>query len=172
MIILKYIVLSFLFLSTSLIGTLVSKKYRTRVVNLKEFKEVCNILESKIKFTYEPLGDIFKEIISMLKNESIRKILESTTENLKNNDFNLAWESAVEKQKEILNFKDEDISIIKRLGNMLGKTDVDGQISEINLTKEFLDTQIQEAEIECRKNEKMYRSLGTIFGLAIVIILV
>ena len=47
-----------------------------------------------------------------------------------------------------------------------------GQLNEINLTMDFLDTQIQEAEIECRKNEKMYRSLGTIFGLAIIIILI
>lgn len=54
---------------------------------------------------------------------------------------------------------------------MLGKTDVEGQVSEINITSDFIDTQINKAEEECKKNEKMYKSLGSIVGLAIVIIL-
>ena len=55
---------------------------------------------------------------------------------------------------------------------MLGKTDVSGQLNEINLTMNFLDSQILSAEEKCKKNEKMYRTLGTIFGLAIIIILI
>ena len=43
---------------------------------------------------------------------------------------------------------------------------------EIELTLNFIDTQILKAEEERKKNEKMYRSLGTIVGLAIVIILI
>lgn len=53
-----------------------------------------------------------------------------------------------------------------------GKTDVEGQLSEISLTSNFLETQIAKSEEECKKNEKLYRTLGTIVGLAIVIILV
>jgi len=49
---------------------------------------------------------------------------------------------------------------------------VNGQISEIEMTMDFLDTQIQDAEQECKKNEKMYKTLGTIVGLAIIIILI
>ena len=36
----------------------------------------------------------------------------------------------------------------------------------------FLDIQISYAEESKKKNEKMYRTLGTIFGLAIIIILI
>ena len=55
---------------------------------------------------------------------------------------------------------------------MLGKTDVQGQLNEINLNMNFLDTQIRVAEEEQHKNEKMYKTLGTIVGLAIIIILI
>ena len=55
--------------------------------------------------------------------------------------------------------------------NFYGKTDVEGQISEIEVTLDFIDTQIKNAEYECKKNEKLYRTLGTIVGLAIIIIL-
>ena len=53
-----------------------------------------------------------------------------------------------------------------------GKTDIEGQMSEINLFKELLKNQIKKAEEEKRKNLKMYRSLGTIVGLTIIIILI
>ena len=54
---------------------------------------------------------------------------------------------------------------------MLGETDLEGQISQIDITLSFLDKQIQEAETEKNKNEKLYKKLGTIMGLALVIIL-
>ncbi len=53
-----------------------------------------------------------------------------------------------------------------------GKTDVEGQISEIELTSSFIDIQIKKAEEERKKNEKMYKTLGSVIGLAIVIVLV
>lgn len=49
---------------------------------------------------------------------------------------------------------------------------MEGQVSEIELTSSFIDMQINKAEEERKKNEKMYRTLGTVIGLAIVIILI
>ena len=60
---------------------------------------------------------------------------------------------------------------MRTLGNVLGKTDIEGQMSEISQFSNLLKTQIKNAENEKNKNSKMYKSLGTIIGLAIVIIL-
>ena len=171
MIIFKYTILLLIFLLVSIIGNLVSKKYKNRVEELKDFKEFCNILESKIKFTYEPLGEVFEEIIEIVP-KKMKEILKCTSTSIKEKGFKKAWENSIDIHRGKLNLKDEDINIIKKLSNMLGKTDIAGQISEINLTMDFLDTQIKEAEFECRKNEKLYKSLGTIVGLSIVIILI
>ena len=150
-----------------------SKKYRNRLKELYDFKEFCNILESKIKFTYETLGEIFIEISDLMQeNQVIKNILKNTSKNLNKYDFQTAWNKELDIQKYLLNLKEEDINVIKGLGKLLGKTDLQGNISEIELTMDFLDTQIQDAENECKKNEKMYKSLGTILGLAIVIILI
>ena len=81
-----------------------------------------------------------------------------------------AWEEVIDKVE--TNLTDEDKSIIKNLGRMLGKTDLEGQISEIKLVQNFLNTQIDLAEKEKQKNEKLYKTLGGVIGLAIVIILV
>ena len=168
----KYTILFFIFLIAAYIGNLISRKYKNRVKELKSFKETFNILESKIKFTYEPLGDIFEDIANIYEKNNINLFFKTTSNNMKKYDLKTSWDNAIELNKQNFNLKNEDLNIIKNMGNMLGKTDVDGQLSEIKLNMSFLDTQIALAEDECKKNEKMYRSLGTIFGLAIIIILI
>lgn len=172
MLFVKYSVLFFIFLIAALIGNLFSKKYKNRVEELKSFKEAFNIIEAKIKFTYEPLGDIFEEISNLFYKNKINCIFRDTKNNMKKMDIKTSWNEAIDENKYIFNLNDEDINTIKKIGNMLGKTDVQGQLSEINLNMNFLDTQITYAEESRKKNEKMYRTLGTIFGLAIVIILI
>ena len=172
MVFVKYLILFFIFFIVAWIGNLISKKYRNRVNELKIFKEAFNILESKIKFTYEPLGEIFEEISNLYSKNSINYIFISAKENMNNLGVKKSWDDAINSNSQRLCLNNEDLNIIKSLGNMLGKTDVDGQLNEIKLSINFLDTQIAIAEEECKKNEKMYRTLGTIFGLAIIIILI
>lgn len=57
-------------------------------------------------------------------------------------------------------------------GKLLGKTDVEGQVSEILLTQKLIEKQIEKAEYEKLKNSKLYKSMGVICGLGICIILI
>jgi len=171
MIIIKFIILIIIFGACTSLGVLMSKKYKNRVIELREFKSTMNTLETKIKFTYEPIPEILKDISENLgKNTSL--ILKKASLYMEKNTTQSAWNQAIEETKKNLSLNNEDITIIKNLGNLLGKTDVEGQISEINVTSNFIDSQIIKAEEERKKNEKMYRNLGTIVGLAIVIILI
>ena len=172
MIFVKYTILFIIFLIAAWIGNLFSKKYKNRVDELKSFKEAFSILEAKIKFTCEPLGDIFEEISNLFYKNKINLIFTEIKKNINIIGLKDSWESSIEGNKQKLSLNKDDINIIKNLGNMLGKTDVEGQLNEIKLNMSFLDTQIIDAEEECKKNEKMYRTLGTIFGLAIIIILI
>ena len=65
----------------------------------------------------------------------------------------------------------DDKDVLKKLGKLLGQTDVEGQISEIEVTENFLDMQIEKAEEERKKNQKLYKTLGIVTGLVLVIIL-
>ena len=171
MIIIKFIILLIIFGASTSIGLLMSKKYKNRVIELREIIYAINILETKIKFTYEPIPEIFIEIAQALE-KNIAKIFEKASKYIEENTTKEAWNKAIEETKIDLNLNNEDINIIQNLGNLLGKTDIDGQISEIKVVSNFIDAQSIKAEEERKKNEKMYRSLGTIVGLAIVIILI
>ena len=169
MIILKYIILCLIFLITFLIGNIISKKYILRVEELKDFRNALNIIENKIKFTYEPLGEVFVET-SKLLSKNISQIFIIAKNNMKDTNAEEAWDIALKESSTYLN--KDDIENIKSFGKMLGKTDKEGQINSIELTKTFIEMQIEKARIEEEKNSKMYKTLGTIIGLAFVIILI
>lgn len=106
-----------------------------------------------------------------LQRSGISNLFREAYLNIKKVNAKEAWDLAVEDTKDLLNFTKEDLNFVKSVGNMLGKTDANGQVSEINMSIDFIDSQIEKAEDECKKSEKMYKSLGSIAGLAIVIIL-
>lgn len=165
----KILIYSAIFLTCSFIGILKSQKYIYRVDELKEFKNALNMFKTKIKFTYEPIPDIFEQIASNI-NPEIGSIFKIASYNMKYCPAGDAWNKAID--TELLNINIEDKNILKDLSKLLGATDIQGQISQIEITSNFLDEQIKKAEKEKEKNETVYRKLGMIIGLGIVIVLI
>ena len=165
----KYLLLIGIFGLSTAIGFLISKSYQNRVVELKEFKTILNIMKTKIKFTYEPLREIFLQI-SKDNNTKIEKIFGQMACQIQYEQVEKVWSTAI--QKADISINQEDKNIIKKLGKLLGQTDVEGQISEIEVAENFLDMQIEKAEDEKKKNQKMYKTLGVVLGLVFVIILI
>lgn len=46
-----------------------------------------------------------------------------------------AWEKALNENKSETNFNKEDINVLLMLSKMLGQTDVEGQVSQIEITR-------------------------------------
>lgn len=167
--VIKYIILFLILMLSSILGKILSKKYVHRLEELEEFKNSLNIFKNKIKFTYEPIPDIFDEI-SKTRIKNVGNIFKSAKEKMNNQNANIAWEESIDESYN--NLKEDDKNVLKTLSKLLGQTDIDGQISQIEITEKFLDIQIKEAVEDKQKNEKLFIRLGTIIGLAILIILV
>ncbi len=169
MMIIKTILLIAIFLFCSYAGIITSERYKKRVEELKEMKKGFLNLETKMKYTYDLLPEILKEVaIGFHKN--ISDIFKNASFYMKEKSAKEAWEEAIENSK--TNMNKEDIEVLKGLGKLLGKTDIEGQLSQIELTNEFIETQIEKAEKELQKNEKLYKTLGSVSGLALVILLI
>ena len=169
MILIKYTSIFFVFIVTFLIGYLISKKYSNRVIELKEIQILLDILENKIKFTYEPLKEIFLQMNNLVKG-NIGNLVHEIENKLETDNAEIAWEKAIKNSKN--NLEQEDIQILENLFKMLGKTDKEGQVSQIELAQIFITTQIKKAEKNEEKNAKLYKTLGATVGLALVIILI
>lgn len=169
MLAIKIIIYSFIFLSCSLIGILISKKYVNRVNELREFKNALNMFKTKIRYTYEPLPQIFAEISENI-DSNISTVFRTASDKMDICAAGEAWNLALKLEE--LSIDEEDINILRNMSKLLGKTDLQGQLNQIEMTSDFLDKQIRKAENQKDKSEKMYRTLGMLVGMAIVIILI
>ena len=168
MIIIKYFILFLILVASTLIGKSLSKKYVYRLQELEEIENSLNILKTKIKFTYEPIPELFNEL-EKSKVKNVGNIFYLAKEKMKEENISIAWEKAIDES--MTNLKKEDKEILKTLGKLLGATDIEGQLGQIETTKSLLENQIKEALEEKLKNEKLYSKLGTTVGLAIVVLL-
>lgn len=169
MIFIKYISLTLILGISIYIGNIISKRYVDREKELIEMKKALAVFKTKIKFTYEPLYDIFYDI-SVKATGNISVFFENVCLKIKNESAEKAWSEAL--NITTTEMTKDDIDVLQGLGKLLGKTDLEGQIREIELVDTFLDTQIKQAREEKEKNEKLYRTLGITIGLTLVIILV
>ena len=93
--IMKFIILSLIFWGTSYIGILISKKYDNRLNELQEIKSAIHMLEIKIRFTYNTIPKIFREIEAKhIKN--IGKIFGLASEKMELNSTEKAWSDAID----------------------------------------------------------------------------
>lgn len=165
----KIVILFVVFLLSNYIGKMIAGKYRYRLEELKEMKNSLNIFKTKIKFTYEPIPEIFTEIAET-SSKNISNIFKNAKSQMESKSAGESWTDAVRNSEN--NMKSEDKETLVMLAKMLGESDLEGQVSQIDITLGFLEKQIKEAEEEKDKNEKLYRKLGTIMGIAIVIVLI
>ena len=122
MIIIKYITLVLIFICSSYMGILISKRYSNRVVELKNMKTALNIFETKVKLTYEPIPQIFREISTKTK-DNVSTIFEMASEHMKYKDAGTAWIESINMVE--TNMNKEDIAVLKGLSNLLGKVNAE-----------------------------------------------
>lgn len=171
MIFLKYIMLFLLFILANAIGRILSQKYVYRLEELNELKNFLNVFKTKIRFTCDTIPEIFEEFSKKTK-KNIGEIFDLANEKMETETAGQAWEEAIDEATPQLNLNKEDLNVMKMLSKMLGNTDSEGQISQIEITEKFLETQIIQAKEEKDKNQKLYQKLGTTVGLGIVILLI
>lgn len=142
MILLKWIILTTVFGLTINLGLQVAKQYRNRVIELKEMKNALNAFKTKIKYERQPIKEAFLEVSNNLET-NVKEVFTLASQYLEYESADISWTKALENADTYL--IDEDIRILKILNKLLGKTDVEGQLSQIDLTTNFLDTQIAKA---------------------------
>ena len=168
------IVGSLLIISAStIIGCAYSRDYARRPAQLRELQGQLQILENELSFQLNPLLEAFSTIAGT--GSITTNFFSSAARYLKNKrgiSATRAWELAINDNISATSLVEEDKDIIIAFGKMLGSSDLEGQIRNIRLTLSQLEIQESKAEESRKKNESMYRNLGVLGGLALVIFLV
>ncbi len=120
MIVIKGTLLFLVFISCSYIGKMFSNQYKKRVEELQEMKKSFLVVETKMKYTYDLLPEILKEVGAGLATfPNIANIFINASEYMKNQNAKESWEQAVEESK--TSMTKEDISVLKDFGKLIRK---------------------------------------------------
>ena len=166
---LKYSGLAIIIAVTSFAGCYFSSALKTRLVNLKKINflidEIIILLRYKASTVYE-ITECLKSSERFADFEFLSNI--TSDENI---SFQQKWSNAINANPP-LNLKESDLEILADIGKKLGTSDMEGQLSMLNLQRSELETLISSAEAECEKKTKLYRSLGVLAGAFISVMLI
>jgi len=172
---LKIIGCAAVLLSSTFTGYMLSRQCSKRPQDLRDLQSMLYMLENEIGCLVNVLPDAFEKISRCRKNSSVSVIFGQTSEFLREKGSctaSQAWDRAVTENIAGTALNEEDKEILLSFGKMLGNSGLEGQIKNIRLTIKQLEVQEKKAEAVRLKNERMYRSLGVLGGLAIVLVFI
>ena len=164
MIVIKIIISVFIVILTAYIGAYKAMKLKQRERILREMVTFLKLVGNEIKYMMNILPNAYEIARQKLNTELKVKIGQIVVDMLDSNNITYIEEI------ESLDKYDKDI-IISTLKN-LGRSDIDGQMNIIQNTINILENQISEANENKRTNSKLYRTIGIISGLMLVIIFI
>lgn len=160
-------------LSCTFLGYILSADCSRRPQQLRDLQSMLQMFENQISFLSDVITEAFERISRVSGSET--GIFFSRTVDILKGSRNVsateAWEEAVRQNIKKTALDREDEEILLAFGKILGSTDLEGQVKNIRLALEQLKNQENKAEASRERNEKMYRSLGILGGIAVVIVL-
>jgi len=131
------------------------------------------MLETEIVYGATPIPILLKKIGNKSKNE-IGRIFLTAADLLNLNQgqtFEEVWYNAVNKNIQNTSFNKDDVEVLLSIGRNLGVSNCEDQMKHIRLIQEELKRHYEISIIDQSKNVKLFKNLGFLLGLSIVIML-
>jgi stage III sporulation protein AB len=130
-------------------------------------------LENEIHYMNRPLGQAFMSL-SRGKKDRIsgfaRRVCELHTK--MEISIEAAWHKCLEEFRSQWPIHREEWDLLYCIGEVLGKTDRENQSSFLSLMREKFAVREKAAEEDRTKKDKLYKNLGVLGGLAVVLVLI
>ncbi|MDR7856139.1 stage III sporulation protein AB [Tissierella sp.] len=174
MALIKLLLVSSIFFTCSIIGYIYSRKFSLRLENLMYLEQCIKILETEIVYGATPLPEALSNVYNK-GNSRVSFIFNEIKEDLLTNKRGQVHNSFLSIEDNLYNnlyLRKEDVETFLSLGRVLGTSDRMDQQKNFLLIYNQIAALILEAKFERNKNEKLYKSLGIITGIGIIIILI
>lgn len=169
----KYIADIIIIMGCGYIGVYMAGKINKRITQLNCFEAALKQLSFNIGFLALPIREAVLKA-SETQEGVTRKILENITGlMLGRPDISLqyAWQKAICNHKDEIFLKDTEILILEDFLHNIGQGDKNETLNSINAATAKLHLASDEAKAEQEKNGKLYKGMGFLAGILIVILL-
>ena len=153
------------------LGIYMGQRGIKRADMLLEFKRTLLMLKSEIEYAARPLPQAFENIAqaAMPPFDGFYRAVAAGLQSKQAVDA--AWQEGMDGLSGA-GFAAADISLISAAGRNIGGIDQAASLAAIDMAAAEVDTNMTRLAAENVKNVKMYRSLGILGGLLIVVVLI
>lgn len=155
-------------------GIMLGTRCKKRTQQLGEFRSALKQLEFDVDFLNITLCESFGKIASN-SSEGVRSVFSYIMKRLSENrciDMESCWAKAFKIYSNELYINDDDKKIIEDFAKNLGSGDRENEMNNIKAADMRLKIAEEDSHTEGEKNSKMYRGLGFLCGIFLVIILI
>ncbi len=169
----KWIGALLILLAAASLGNRQAARQRRRVLELEEFRLALRLLSAEIGYTATPLPRALKEVIPRLGRREVRDFFREAAGRLAMEGENAggAWSYATEKSRVNLALEEADRLAILRAAAGLGGLGRVDQVKQLEMAEAELAKLAAEAAEGLAGREKMWRYLGVLGGITVVILL-
>ncbi|RAL26573.1 stage III sporulation protein SpoIIIAB [Thermoflavimicrobium daqui] len=161
------------FLAATWAGFFLARSYRERPRHIRQLRSALSLLETEIGYGTRPLIQACEQI-SLRVDGVIATIFRQCAENLKQMDGASTYEcfrQAIEEQWPKTAMKKPEKQVFLQFSQTLGVSDRQDQLQHVAMAQANLDVEERKARDEQVQYEKMYRTVGILCGVFIIILL-
>lgn len=160
-------------LACSGMGFLGGQKIAARPKQLQKLRRDLTLLEMDINYAATPLPEALAKLAG-ISQWPIRSLWQETCAHLGNGEgwtAEEAWYKALEKFSCQTALSENDLAVLRDFGAGLGTSNRQEQLKKFKLLQEQLSSLAFQAEEARQKHERMWRTMGVLTGIALVILL-
>jgi stage III sporulation protein AB len=156
-------------------GNCQAVRLQRRLAEIEEFRTALRLLVAEIGYTATPLPRAVDHVISRLRRPQVCAFFKQVRISLDGSEHvtsaAAAWADAAAGCRSKMDLGRQDWDVLLRAAAGLGGLGRENQVKQLELAEAQLGHLAAEAAANCRNGEKMWRYLGAMGGLAIVILL-
>ncbi|KYP80618.1 stage III sporulation protein AB [Ferroacidibacillus organovorans] len=160
--------------ATTLIGQALANRIRDRPTNLRRLCSSLRVLQTEIGFRRAPLRDALTRAATAARGTPVGQLFQDAAETL-TKPGSTAVDSlvaAVHKHRHACSMEMEDAQVILDLAQSLGATGASDQVASLQASIAMLEAREREALAVRDRFARVYRTLGILAGVVVVILLI
>lgn len=160
-------------MTCGIIGLEKSRSFSARIEQLRLLNAGLKMLETEIVYgstllplAFARIGERFEGPVASFFQTVAQRLQEDVASGALG-----AWQEGLQELERKSSLQTQDIEILRALGPMLGNSGVGDQVKNLELTRQHLGQQYLAALEENNRKGKMWRTMGFLVGITLVLLL-
>lgn len=162
----------FIALGFSLFGFYAASVYEKKVEILEDIVMMLSVMQTQLRYSCIPIASLLGRLEENRRINGLGFISECKKGTENGEPFPESWRRCIENEKELCRLIPEVLPYLIQIGEDLGTTDLEGQLSCCEYYENVFRRELAEKEAQSGKYSKLFPTLGVMLGISAVILIV